>query len=69
MCIGESWGDICDFPCLEGPLQSGGGIWDSCLSLTRLLKCKSTVQKGQSRESFWREFLLSWRVVCLSLIK
>ena len=21
----------------EGPLQIGGGIWDSCLSLTRLL--------------------------------
>ena len=43
MYIGESWGDIWDPSCFGGPLQSGGGIWDSCLSLTRLLKCKSTI--------------------------
>ena len=43
MCIGESWGDIWDLSCFGGPLQAGGGIWDSCLYLTRLLKCKSTI--------------------------
>ena len=40
MCIGESWGDIWNLSCVVGPLQSGGGIWDSCL---RLLKCRSTI--------------------------
>ena len=69
MCIGESQGDIWDPYCFGGPLQAVGGIWDSCLYLTRLLKCRSTIYDGQSRESFWRESLLSWRVGCLSLIK
>ena len=42
MYIGESCGDIWG-PCFGGPLQAGGGIWDSCLYLTRLLNCKSTI--------------------------
>ena len=43
MCIGESWEDIWGPSCFGGPLQVGGGIWDSCLYLTRPLKCKSTI--------------------------
>ena len=37
ICNGVSVGCVGECSLFEGTLQIGGGIWDSCLSLTRLL--------------------------------